>query len=67
MDMRAIRVGDVVEVDIRGYVFPATVRSKAPRTIGIDPADPIRFTYRFCSSRQVKKRISRPESEGAVV
>lgn len=65
MDMRAIHPGDIVEVEIKGLSFPAVVRSKQPRNVGIDPCDPIRFSYRHCSSRQVKRVICRPESSEA--
>lgn len=59
MNLRAIRPGDLVEVDIKGLPFPAVVRSKQPRNIGIEPCDPIRFSYRHCSPRQVKRRLER--------
>ena len=61
MDARALRIGDLVEVEIAGITFQAIVRSKQPPNIGIDPVDPIRHTWRHCSSRQVKRRIKRPE------
>lgn len=62
MDCRAIHPGDLVEVQINGYSFQAVVKSKQPRSIGIEPVDPIRFSWRHCSSRQVKRRIERPIS-----
>jgi hypothetical protein len=61
MRMQSIRPGDHVEVDVKGIVFEAIVRSKAPRVIGVDPIDPIRHTWRYVSARQIKRRISRPE------
>lgn len=61
MDARSIKVGDLVQVDVRGTVFTATVRSKQPRNIGVDPVDPYHFTWRHVSPRQIVKRLERPE------
>jgi hypothetical protein len=62
MNTRSLQIGDPVVVDVRGQTFEATIRSFPPardkrkRTIGIDPLNPKRVSYRFCSARNIKGR-----------
>lgn len=63
MRTATLRPGDLVEVDVRGRIFPARVEDTADQAI---PGCPIRveplaasITYRHLNCRHIRKLISR--------
>lgn len=57
METRSLKHGDRIEVDVRGVRFPATVQSKAPGLIGIEPENRERYTWRFVPPRRVVRKL----------
>lgn len=57
----AIQLGFLVEVEIDGISFEATIVSKNPKVAGISPTDPFHNQARFCDYTQIRKVLERPE------
>jgi hypothetical protein len=56
----AIQIDFVVEVEIDGLSFEATITSKNPKVAGIAPVNPVVYANRFCDYTQILRVISRP-------
>jgi hypothetical protein len=56
-----LQLGDRVEANIRGISFTGTITSKLPGSLGIEPDEPKRFSWRFVTPRQVVRRLDRQE------
>jgi hypothetical protein len=65
MRLTSLQLGDLVEVNIRGNIFRATVRSKAPGLVGIMPNDSKRFSWRFAKPHQIVRRVERQQGMAA--
>jgi hypothetical protein len=57
----AIQLGYVVEVEIDGIKFEASITSKNPKVCGIEPFDPFHHQQRFCDYTQILRVIERHE------
>ena len=55
-----VREGDLIEVQIDGLSFEATVRTKTPKVICIEPTNPIVYLYRYCHYTDIVRVIERP-------
>ena len=57
MQSRQIHIGQRYEIDVKGTVFAATVRSKAPRLIAITPDNPKRITWRNVPPQMFRRKL----------
>jgi hypothetical protein len=53
--------GDRIEANVRGVSFIATITSKLPGSLGIEPDEPKRFSWRFVTPREVVRWLDRQE------
>lgn len=63
MRIATLHPGDHVQVDVRGTVFNATVKSVHPgcSLVGIEPDQPERYTWRSVTARRVVKKLEGQE------
>lgn len=64
METRTLNEGDRIEANVRGVSFTATITSKPPGMLGIEPDEPKRFSWRFVTPRQVVKKLEAQEMLG---
>jgi hypothetical protein len=59
----AIQSGFLVEVEIDGISFEATVSSKSPKVCRIEPTDPFHHQQRYADYSQIVRVLERPAGE----
>lgn len=59
-----LRIGDPVEVNVRGVHFEARIAGKPPGLLAILPKEPQRYSWRFVTARQVVGKLEGQERLG---